>query len=139
MLEGGADRAQQTTGANFGTQQTQLIFARHGKLDVVYAHDLHALRVDNLLVEHVAREQEFGRLQVRKTDFGGRRLKVYTRLIDTVDHLRQLIINGVLPGPRNASDVTCGKTSPVAMPKSFTTPSFSPSTSKTGSLSISLR
>lgn len=54
-------------------------------------------------------------------------------------HLRQLIINGVLPGPRNASDVTCGKTSPVAMPKSFTTPSFSPSTSKTGNLSISLR
>lgn len=70
MLEGGADRAQQTTGANFGTQQTQLIFARHGKLDVVDAHDLHALRVDNLLVEHVAREQKFGRLQVRKTDFG---------------------------------------------------------------------
>ena len=72
MLECGADRAHQTAGANFGTQQAQLIFARHGKLDVVYAHDLHALRVDNLLVEHVAGEQEFGRLQVRKTDFGGR-------------------------------------------------------------------
>ena len=85
MLECGADCAQQTAGTNFGTQQAQLIFARHGKLDVVYAHDLHALRVDNLLVEHVARKQEFGRLQVRKTDFGCRRLKVYTRLVDTVD------------------------------------------------------
>ena len=62
MLECGADRAHQTAGTNFGAQQAQLIFARHGKLDVVYAHDLHALRVDNLLVEHVTGEQEFGRL-----------------------------------------------------------------------------
>lgn len=85
MLERGADRAQQTAGADLGTQQAQLIFARHGKLDVVYAHDLHALCVDNLLVKHVAGKQEFGRLQVRKTDFGGRRLKVYARLVDTVD------------------------------------------------------
>ena len=85
MLKCGADRAQQTAGADLGTQQAQLIFARHGKLDVVYAHDLHALCVDNLLVKHVAGKQEFGRLQVRKTDFGGRRLKVYTRLVDTVD------------------------------------------------------
>ena len=85
MLECGADRAQQTASTDLGAQQAQLVFARHGKLDVVDAHDLHALRVDNLLVEHVAGKQEFGRLQVRKTDFGGRRLKVYTRLVDTVD------------------------------------------------------
>ena len=85
MLERGADGAQQAASANLGTQQTQLVFARHGELDVVYAHDLHALRVDDLLVEHVAREQELGRLQVRKTDFGSRRLKVHARLVDTVD------------------------------------------------------
>ena len=69
---------------HLGTEQAHL---RAGlrELKVVHAHDLHALRVDNLLVEHVAGKQEFGRLQVRKTDFGGRRLKVYTRLVDTVD------------------------------------------------------
>ena len=85
VLERGADCTQQTAGTDLGTQQAQLIFARHGELDVVDAHDLHALCVDNLLVENIARQQQLGRLQVRKTDFGGRRLKVYTRLVDTVD------------------------------------------------------
>ena len=35
MLERGADGAQQTAGTDLGTQQAQLVFARHGKLDVV--------------------------------------------------------------------------------------------------------
>ena len=52
-------------------------------------------------------------------------------------YLRHEIIKGVLPGPWKANAVTRGKTSPVAMPKSFTTPIFSPAASTTGSLSIS--
>ena len=48
-------------------------------------------------------------------------------------------MNGVLPGPWKASEVTCGKTSPVAMPRSLTMPMRSPVESTTGSLSISER
>ena len=51
-------------------------------------------------------------------------------------YLRHEIMNGVLPGPWNASDVTRGNTSRVAMPRSFTTPIFSPLASKTGLPSI---
>ena len=54
-------------------------------------------------------------------------------------YLRQLIMKGVLPGPWNASAVTRGKTSPVAMPRSLTMPIFSPAASTTGSFSISER
>lgn len=85
VLECGADRAQQTAGTDLGTQQAQLVFARHGKLDVVDAHDLHALRVDDLLIEHVARQQELGRLQVREANIGGRRVEIHARLVDAVD------------------------------------------------------
>ena len=44
-------------------------------------------------------------------------------------YLRHEIMKGVLPGPSTASAVTRGKTSPVAMPRSFTRPIFSPLTS----------
>ncbi len=54
-------------------------------------------------------------------------------------YLRQEIMKGVLDGPWKANDVTRGKTSPVAMPRSLTTPIFSPVESITGSLSISER
>ena len=47
-------------------------------------------------------------------------------------YLRHEIMKGVLPGPWKARDVTRGKTSPVAMPRSLTTPIFSPSESITG-------
>ena len=85
MLERGTDCTQQTAGADLGTQQTQLIFARHGELDVVDTHDLHALRIDDLLIENIARQQELGRLQVRKANVGGRRIEIHARLVDTVD------------------------------------------------------
>ena len=64
MLERGADRAQQTASADLGTQQAQLVFARHREFDVVDAHNLHALCVDDLLVENITRQQELGRLQI---------------------------------------------------------------------------
>ncbi len=51
-------------------------------------------------------------------------------------YLRQLIMNGVLPGPTKAREVTRGKTSPVAMPRSLTVPTCSPSESTTGRPSI---
>ncbi len=44
-------------------------------------------------------------------------------------YLRQLIMSGVRPGPSTASAVTRGKTSPVAMPRSLTRPTRSPSLS----------
>ena len=47
-------------------------------------------------------------------------------------YLRQLIMKGVLPGPWKARLVTRGKTSPVAMPRSFTVPIVSPVLSITG-------
>ena len=47
-------------------------------------------------------------------------------------YLRHEIMNGVLPGPWKASDVTRGKTSRVAMPRSLTTPILSPLASRTG-------
>ena len=64
VLERGADCTQQAAGTDLGTQQAQLIFARHGELDVVDAHDLHALRIDDLLIENIARQQQLGRLQI---------------------------------------------------------------------------
>ena len=39
---------------------------------------------------------------------------------------------GVRPGPMKARLVMRGKTSPVAMPRSETVPTFSPSASRTG-------
>ncbi len=53
-LQGGRDAAQDAARADLGTEQPQLV-ARLGELEVVDAHDLHALRVDDLLVEQVAR------------------------------------------------------------------------------------
>ena len=50
LLEMRRDAEEQATDARLGTEQAQ---ARRtiGKLEIVDAHDLHALRVDNLLVE----------------------------------------------------------------------------------------
>jgi len=41
---------------------------RSGKLEVVYAHDLHALRVDDLAVEQIAGEQNLIGLKVAEAD-----------------------------------------------------------------------
>ena len=69
LLDPRSKTAQNAADAHFGAQQAQLR-ARGGKLQVVYAHNLHALRVHDLTIEHVARQQHFGRLQVAEADGG---------------------------------------------------------------------
>ena len=69
----GRDAAQDAADAHLGAEKTQLV-AGLGELEVVDAHDLHALRVDDLLVHQVAREQDLVGLQVAEADVGcGRR------------------------------------------------------------------
>ena len=63
----GGQAAQNAAYAHFSAQKAQLR-ARSGKLQVVYAHDLHALRVDDLAIKQVACQQNLGRLQVAEAD-----------------------------------------------------------------------
>ena len=53
FLERRSDAPEQAAHACFGSEQAQAL-GTVGKLEVVDAHDLHALRVDNLLVEQIA-------------------------------------------------------------------------------------
>ncbi len=78
---------QQATRTHVGAQQAQLIFARGRKLDVVYAHDLHALRIHNLLIHDVAHQQQLRRLQVREANIGGRILEVHAVVVKVIDVL----------------------------------------------------
>ena len=66
-------------------------------------------------------------------------LSVTSSSLKSSTYLRQLIMNGVRPGPRNASDVMRGNTSPVEMARSDTVPSFSPVESYTGRPSMLVR
>ena len=68
-LERGGDAAQDAAHAHLGAEQAQLV-AGLGELEVVDAHDLHALRVDDLLVQQVAGEQDLVGLQVAEADLG---------------------------------------------------------------------
>jgi len=68
-LERRVDAAQDAARADFRTQEPELV-ARLGELEVVDAHDLHALRVDDLLAHEVAREQHLVGLQVAEADVG---------------------------------------------------------------------
>ena len=63
-LEGGVQAAQETACAHLGAQQAQLGGARVRELEVVHAHDAHAVRVHDLLVEDVAGQEDLVRLQV---------------------------------------------------------------------------
>ena len=83
-LEKGMQAAQNTAYAHFRTQKAQLS-ARLRELEVVYAHDLHALRVDDLLVEQVARKQNLVRLQVAEANVVGLDGKRDAALAEFVD------------------------------------------------------
>lgn len=69
----GGQPAQNATNAHFGTEQAQLRTGS-GKLEVVYTHYLHALRVDDLAVEQIAREQNLIGLKVAEADARSYRL-----------------------------------------------------------------
>ncbi len=131
-LEGGRQRAQDAAHAHLGAQQAQLAGAGVGKLEVVDAHDAHATRVDDLLVEQVTGDEDLVGLQVGEADVGGGDGEADLVVIEVSTYLRHEIMNGDLPGPWKASEVTRGKTSRVAMPRSLTTPIFSPLASRTG-------
>ncbi len=68
-LERGGDTAQDAANADLGAEKAQLV-AGLGELEVVDAHDLHALRVDDLLAHEVACEQDLVGLQVAEADLG---------------------------------------------------------------------
>ena len=55
--------------ANLSAEKSQLV-ARLRELEVVDAHDLHALRVDDLLAHKIAREQDLVGLEVAEADVG---------------------------------------------------------------------
>ena len=59
--------AQNAAHANLGAQKTQLR-ARRGELQVVNAHELKALRIDNLLIEQIAGKQDFVGLQITEAN-----------------------------------------------------------------------
>ena len=84
-LEHRVQRAQKTADAHLGAEQAQLVFARRGQLDVVHAHDLHALRVDDLLVHDVAGEQHLVGLQIGEADVGGGHFEIHAIVIEALD------------------------------------------------------
>ena len=84
VLKGGMHRAQQAPHAHLGSEQTQLILARTRKLQVVYAHDLKALRIDDLLVEDIARQQQLIGLQEGEANVGIARLEMHTGFVHMV-------------------------------------------------------
>ena len=61
--------AQNAANAHFCTKKAQLRSGNR-ELQVVYAHNLHALRVYDLPIEQVARKEHFGRLKVAEADGG---------------------------------------------------------------------
>ena len=67
-LQPGGQSAQDAAHAHLGTEEAQLVVAGEGELEVVHAHDLHALRVDDLAVQQVAGEQDLVGLQIAEAD-----------------------------------------------------------------------
>ena len=86
LLEMRRNAKEQPADARLGTEQAQ---ARRtiGKLEVVDAHDLHTLRVDDLLVKQVAREQHLIRLQIRKADIRCRHVQAHAGTVIGLDVL----------------------------------------------------
>ena len=85
-LEPGGKAAQDTARAHFGAQQAQLR-ARYGQLEIVDAHDFHALRIHDLTVQQVACQQNFVRLQIAEADvvsFGVEGDPVFVERVDVL-------------------------------------------------------
>ena len=89
------------------------------------------------LFMQVAREQDLVGLQVAEADVRrGDVERDAARRRTSSTYLRHESMNGVLSGPLNASEVTRGKTSPVAIAMSLMVPISSPVASTTGLPSI---
>ncbi len=85
-LERRADTAEDAAHAHLGAQKTQLVGGL-GELEVVYTDDLHALRVDDLLVEQVSGEEDLIRLQVAEAEFGTRNVQLDVVVFERADEL----------------------------------------------------
>ena len=81
-----AKAAQDAADAHLGAKQAKL-GAGYGKLQVVYAHDLQALRVDDLAVHEVACKQHLIGLQIAEADIVRLHLQGEAVLIELIDVL----------------------------------------------------
>ncbi len=78
--------AQDAADADLGTEQAELVL-RLGELEVVDAHDLLALGVDDLLVEQVACEQDLVGLEVGEADVWGCGVELDVVAVELLDPL----------------------------------------------------
>ena len=85
-LDPGGKAAQDAADADFGAEQAQLR-SGNGELQVVYAHDLQALRVDDLAVHEVACKQHLIGLQIAEADIVRLHLQGEAVLIELIDVL----------------------------------------------------
>ena len=85
-LEPRRQAAQDAARPHLGAQKAQLR-ARDGELQVVYAHDLHALRVHDLAIQKVARQQDLLGLQIAEADVVSRHGQPDTVLVELLDVL----------------------------------------------------
>ena len=85
-LEPGGKASQDAANAHFSAEQSQLR-ARLRELEVVYAHDLKPLGVDDLAIHEVAREKYLVRLQVAEADVGRIDGKLDALVVELVDVL----------------------------------------------------
>ena len=99
LLEGGREGAQDAADAHLGAEQAQLRRAGVGELEVVHAHDAHAARVDDLLVEQVATDEDLVGLQVGEADVGGGDGEANLVVIERVDVLAPADHERGLAGP----------------------------------------
>ena len=85
-LEPRRQAAQDAARPHLGAQKAQLR-ARDGELQVVHAHDLHALRVHDLAIQKVARQQDLLGLQIAEADVVGRHGQPDAALVELLDVL----------------------------------------------------
>ena len=134
-LEPGGKASQDAANAHFSAEQSQLR-ARLRELEVVYAHDLKPLGVDDLAIHEVAREKHLVRLQVTEADVGRIDGKLDALVVELVDVLSPGNHEGHFARPLEGEARDAGKTSPVEIARSEIVPIFSPAESTTGFPSI---
>jgi hypothetical protein len=85
-LERRSDPTQEAAQSHFGPKQAHLTL-RLREFEVVHADDLHALGVDDLLVEQIAVEQDLIGLEVGEAQIGARRVEDHPLPVELGDEL----------------------------------------------------
>ena len=98
-LEGRVQRPQEPARADLGAEQAQLVLPGGRQLDIVHAHDLKALGVDDLAVHKVAGEQHLVGLQVAEADVVGVHRQRDAVVVEGVDVLAPRDHERHAPGP----------------------------------------